>query len=337
MPIQFITNNQSIIDNVNSFVDEWHTGNTFIEVQTSGSTGSPKTIKLSKSYMKASAIATGTHLGLKSGDSSLLCLSTDTIGGRMMIVRSIVLGLKLFVADVSSTPLVNLENEIDFAAMVPLQVEGCLENKPSKLDFIKKLIIGGAPVNKLLIKSLTSFKGQAFHTFGMTETISHIAMRSLNKPLEESFSTLPGISVSTTQDKTLVIDAPEIGVHELNTNDIVELRSEHNFKWLGRSDFVINSGGIKIHPEEIESLLAELISQPFFIGSTNDEKLGRKLILHLECVNTDLTKDQLVACLGNIKSPKEIHLHQKFSYTASGKLDRNTTLKAQDRVTRKVL
>lgn len=337
MSIRFITNNPIIIDKVNTFVENWQSASDKILVHTSGSTGNPKTIPLSKSYMKASAIATGKFLGLKTGDTALLCLSTDTIGGKMMLIRTLVLNLDLIVSEVSSSPLDRINEKVDFTAMVPMQVKGCLEKTPKKLNHIAKLIIGGAPVSDSLIEELQVFSCKAFSTFGMTETISHIALRSLNQPREESFSTLPDISITASIDGHLEINAPMLGVSKLITNDIIEMVSPQQFKWLGRSDFVINSGGIKIHPEEIESNLSTLIVEPFFVSSLHDDLLGEKLILNIESIANNLEKTHLTEHLGRFKSPKEIHLYLKFHYTISGKIDRAATLKDKEHVIRKVL
>ncbi len=337
MLIRFTTNNPVIIDKVNAFMDEWHSDTDEIIVKTSGSTSTPKTIILSKSYMKASAIATGRFLNLNTGETALLCLSSDTIGGKMMIVRAIVLELELIVSDVNSFPLEEVNEKITFAAMVPMQVTSSLESSSDKLGAIEKLIIGGAPVSDNLKEKLQSLECIAYHTFGMTETISHIAMRKLNHPSEDYFTTLPGITIETTPNDCLMIKAPLLGIEQLITNDIVEIDGSQKFKWLGRSDFVVNSGGIKLHPEQIESTLSAFITSPFFVSGITDERLGEKLILNIEALNTTLEKKILVEALDTIKSPKEIHLYPKFRYTRSGKIDRVSTLKDSINVIRKIL
>lgn len=325
MPIQFETRENETNEKVLAFIDEWNAPTSEIVVHTSGSTGKPKKIVLRKQHMIASAKATGEFLGLKKGDRALLCLSMDTIGGRMMVVRALVLELKLIVVDVSSNPLANVDGNITFAAMVPMQVQNCLDANLSRFANIEQLIIGGAAVSEKLIDQLQELSTKVFHTFGMTETISHIAMRSLNHPREGQFSCLPGISVDE-KNSSLVIDAPTIGVHNLQTNDAIELLSPTSFRWLGRTDFVINSGGVKLHPEEIELKLVNLIVRPFFVSGEPDTRLGEKLILWVESVQRlNLKKSDFASLLANYSIPKEIKYLNKFAYTSSGKIDRITS------------
>ena len=325
MGIQFQTEQPEIKRKVLDFIEEWNSSSDHIRVKTSGSTGSPKEIFLLKEHMKASAHATGDFLELNEGDLALLCLSIETIGGRMMVVRALELGLNLIVSDVTSSPLSNLNEEFDFVAMVPMQVQKSIENNPEKLSKIGKLIIGGGPASPSLVDQLQNIPTFAYHTFGMTETISHIAMRKLNHPLKDDFQCLPNVMIATKNDK-LVITARNIGVTDLETNDIVEITSESSFRWLGRADFVINSGGIKLHPEEIEAKLSNLISIPFFVFGEKDDLLGEKLILLVESeYPIAVSKGQFTSVLSKHSIPKEIRRVQKFDYTASGKINRLTS------------
>lgn len=336
MAIRFETNHSETKQKVLDFIEEWNRPAEELTVKTSGSTGQPKEIRLLKKHMIASAKATGTFLHLKKGDTALLCLSMDTIGGRMMVVRSLVLDLELIVGDISSNPIKNVNEQIEFAAMVPMQVQKSLLESPSQLGKINKLIIGGGPVSNQLINQLQALPTNAFLTFGMTETISHIAMRKLNHPLETEFKCLPEVSTSENND-SLIISAPAIGVQQLVTNDIVELISPSAFRWLGRKDFVINSGGVKLHPEEIESNLAGLIPVPFFVYGEPDELLGEKLILIIESSeNIQLSKSDFQTRLTKFSIPKEIRYVSQFEYTQSGKIKRLTS-KALPNVAHEVL
>lgn len=338
MPIEFETSDLSLIDNVNAFVDDWNSISDQITVQTSGSTGKPKSITLLKELMIASANATGTFLGLKPGDTALLCLSPDTIGGKMMLVRSIVLDLQLIVVDVDSSPLKLISKSIDFAAMVPMQVQKCITENPEKLALLEQLIIGGAPVSEALITQLEGVEANIYHTFGMTETISHIALRKLNHPLEAHFNLLPNIKIQVNEESCLLINAPQLGVLNLQTNDLVELIGSTKFRWLGRKDFVINSGGIKLHPEEIESKLSKSIQVPFFVSGLQDERLGEKLVLHVEQDSPiSITKSEFSTILGKHQIPKEIYYYSTFQFTKSGKIDRLATIKKSTSVAREVL
>ncbi|MCJ8290057.1 MAG: AMP-binding protein [Crocinitomicaceae bacterium] len=336
MAIRFVTNDQETKQKVLDFIEEWNDPSEEIIVKTSGSTGHPKEIQLLKKHMIASAKATGKFLGLKAGDSSLLCLSMDTIGGRMMVVRSLVLNLDLVVSDVTSTPIIGLKDTIQFAAMVPMQIQKSLSESPDKVPMIKRLIVGGGPVSNDLIEQIQEIPTKVFHTFGMTETISHIAMRSLNHPLENEFKCLPGITIAENKG-SLVISAPEIGVHQLETNDAIEIISPSAFRWLGRTDFVINSGGVKLHPEEIESKLTELIYSPFYVYGEADQLLGEKLILIIENLkDLGISKNDLQSLLTKHAVPKEIRYVSQFDYTQSGKINRLTS-KALPNVAHEVL
>lgn len=325
MGIRFQTEQPENKRKVLDFIEEWNSPTDHILVKTSGSTGKPKEITLLKQHMIASARATGEFLGLEQGNTALLTLSMDTIGGRMMVVRSLVLNLELIVSDVSSAPLSNIHEQIDFAAMVPMQVQKSLKAEPKKVEAIKSLIIGGGPVSASLIKKLQQIQTRVYHTFGMTETISHIAMRKLNHPLEEDFKCLPRVEIDS-NDGTLVVSAPEIGVSKLQTNDEITLTSTSSFRWLGRKDFVINSGGVKLHPEEIESKLSSLIPYPYFVYGRKDELLGEKLILIIEHSEAlAISKSDIQSILSKHAVPKEIRYVHHFNYTESGKINRLTS------------
>lgn len=339
MPIEFITNNQDLIDQVNAFEKEWNSSSEVIYTQTSGSTGTPKTIEIQKKYMIASARATVDFLNIKSGSTSLLCLSPKTIGGKMMMVRAFVENMRLLVVDVSSDPLAQIpENEqIDFAAMVPMQLENCL-NRINRLSSIKKLIIGGAPMSSKLISECSTIQPIVFQTFGMTETISHIALKQINGNAQHTYEALNQVSFEQTENGALIINAPNIGVEKLMTNDIVELHSSTSFSWLGRSDFAINSGGIKIHPEMIEQQLSKSIALPFFSWGIPDDQLGQKHILCVEGnVIAELSKEVLAQLLNKFEIPKEVHYFSQFVYTESGKINRSLTFKQSANVVEKVL
>ena len=330
MKIRFETNNTEIIEAVHSFIRDWQNHSTTIMVQTSGSTGAPKTIEIEKKYMIASARMTGDSLNLTTGQTALLCLSPSTIAGKMMIVRSIVLELELIVTDVVSKPLEILTEEVDFAAMVPFQVEQSL----SDLKLLKKLIIGGAPISELLWKRITESNIEAFQTFGMTETISHIAMRKIELP-ERGYIPLNGVDISC-ENECLVIAAPHLGVQHLVTNDVVHINKDGSFNWLGRADFVINSGGIKIHPEQIEKQLSRIITQPFFSFGIEDDLLGQK---HVLCIEGEfqIDKDKMMFDLENYHVPKEVYFFDNFEYTTSGKINRIKTIERRTNAKKQVL
>jgi len=330
MNIEFLTVDHQYISEVNSFINEWNNDLDFIEIKTSGSTGSPKTITIKKEHMIASARMTGNFLELKEGNTALLCLSPKTVAGKMMIVRSIVLELKLIVVDVNSKPLKNINNSIDFAAMVPLQVQNSLND----LSQIKKLIIGGGTISNQLWKSVSDLDLIAYQTFGMTETISHIAMREIASK-QTNYIPLEGVKTKLVDD-CLNISAPALGVENLQTNDIVQLENDGSFLWLGRKDFVINSGGVKLHPELIENKLEAIIQYPFFTFGIADEALGQKLILCVEG-KLNLEKKVFSGRLEKFEIPKEIYYFETFERTESEKINRLKTIEKLKDAERKVL
>lgn len=299
------------------FIRDWFSEDEFINSKTSGSTGIPKEIKISKSAMKMSAEMTGKFFGLNEGNSALLCMPVNFIAGKMMIVRAIELKLKLFCVEPKSKIDLGFINQIDFAPMTPMQVEGSI-NKISK---IKILLIGGAPLSEELRTQLLNLETQIFESYGMTETITHIALKEIS---EEFFTTLKGISISKDERDCLVIKTPYFE-EEIITNDIVEIKEENQFKWLGRFDNVINSGGIKLFPEQIEAKLKPIVREEFIISSLPDNTLGEKLILIIEGIET-LNFELETLNLSKFEIPKEIYFVKEFPRTESGKIKRNELL-----------
>ena len=319
--------NQKILAEYEEFLIQWKSSKSSITQHTSGSTGKPKRIEITKAMMKASAQMTGDFFQLSAGQRALLCISPKFIGGKMMIVRAECYNLELIATSVSSTPLINLTQPIDFAAMVPLQVSETLKQHPEKLNLIKNLIIGGAPVSKELEIALQSTTCQAYSTYGMTETVSHIALKKLDNT-NAPFIGIGQSSFSTKED-CLVISSPELGIKNLETNDVVLLENKHAFRWMGRSDFTINSGGIKIQPEEIEGKLAHLLPKgKFIISGLDDEKLGKKVILIAENELSEIFDDEKVSkVLDRFERPKQVYFVDNIRQTANGKIDRLATLK----------
>ncbi|MGD1947007.1 MAG: AMP-binding protein [Croceivirga sp.] len=310
------------------FLLDWLSPTTHVQVNTSGSTGQPKSISLRKEHMVNSALATGSFFKIKSGARALLCLSPSYIAGKMMLVRAMVLGLSLDVIEPSSHPLDDLLGNYDFAAMVPLQVQNGL----TELHHIKTLLIGGAAVSKELAALLLKEKNSIFATYGMTETITHIAVKKISGPIaSDTFEVLPEVSVSQDRRGCLVINAPKVCRETIVTNDLVELVDDTHFKWLGRYDNVINSGGIKLIPEQLEEKLSTVIKNRFFIAGIPDERLGEKMILVIEGMK-DEEKQQLYQKIRDLKSlrkfemPREIISSEQFKETPTGKIQRSKTL-----------
>ncbi len=304
---------------VGDFLLDWFDSKDFIEMQTSGTTGAPKIITISKQAMVNSALATGDFFDLQSGDKALHCLPVKYVAGKMMLVRAMIIGLDLEFVAPSSHPLLNNEIDFDFIAMVPLQAKNSL----GELNRVKKLIVGGAAINIVLEKKLLKLTTEVYETYGMTETITHIAARKLG---EKAFTVLPNVTISYDDRKCLVIHAPRISDDVITTNDIVEMVNENQFIFLGRLDNIINSGGIKIMPEQVEQKLANKIQQLYFIASKPDNELGEKVILVIEGDKQEFDEN-LFEDLDKYEKPKEIVFIPKFKVNASGKIIRKESLK----------
>ena len=273
------------------FLAEWHNESAYVHVQTSGSTGAPKPLLVEKQRMLNSARITCDFLGLHEGDTALLCMSLDYIAGKMMVVRSIERGLKLITVAPSGHPLSQDGKGwgIDFAAMVPMQVYNSLQvpEECERLKQIRHLIIGGGAIDDALAEALKTFPNHVWSTYGMTETLSHIALRRLNgSDASEWYTPFPSVKISLNEEGCLVIDAPEVCPERLVTNDIADLSlgpgPSDRFRILGRKDNVICSGGIKIQIETVERQLRPHLQAPFLITKRPDAKFGEAVVLLTE-------------------------------------------------------
>ena len=319
---------QELSFEIHLFLQSWFSNDDFIIVETSGSTGVPKEIKLLKKHMINSACATGDYFDLKENTSALLCLSVNYIAGKMMFIRALSLGWHLDVVHPDIHPLKDLKKKYDFSAMVPLQVEHSINS----LNLIKTLIVGGGVVSPNLQQKIQHSCCVVFATYGMTETITHIAVKKLNnfKKINSShvensyYKILPNIEIYKDQRDCLVINAPKVSNKIIFTNDIVSLISETQFEWMGRFDTVINSGGVKLHPEKIEEKLAKIIASRFFVAGISDSKLGKKLILVVEGNPQEI--NTMNVSLSKFEIPKEIYFVDKFVETKTRKIQRTKTL-----------
>ncbi|RAK21731.1 O-succinylbenzoic acid--CoA ligase [Flavobacterium aquaticum] len=302
------------------FLLDWLDDKETIELTTSGTTGVPKVITIKKQSMVHSAIATGNFFNLHPQDKALLCLPARYIAGKMMIVRAMMLGLELDIM-VPSSHLDDLlpHKAYDFVAIVPLQAENSLD----KLHQFKKIIIGGAKVSDDLASKLKNIKSDIYETYGMTETITHIAAKKIG---EAYFNVLEHVSISNDERNCLVIDAQSVSDEKVITNDIVEILNEKQFKWIGRYDNVINSGGIKLFPEQIEAKLASKIDNRFFITSLPDDILGSKVVLVVEG-SEQVIDTTIFNSLDKFEKPKEILFVSEFVETETKKINRIRTLK----------
>ena len=321
---------------VNDFLQEWNSPSETLLVHTSGSTGKPKPMWVEKQRMLNSAHITCDFLGLRPGDSALLCMSLDYIAGKMMVVRSIERKLRLFSVKPSGHPLSDeslakmVEMDFDFVAMVPMQVYNTLQvpQERERLSRIKHLIIGGGAIDDALAEELRSLPGAVWSTYGMTETLSHIALRRLNgEEASEWYQPFDSVGVSLNSDGCLVIDAPLVCSEPLVTNDIAEIKqqetSSHSsdassslktssphvlFRIKGRKDNVICSGGVKIQIEEVERMLKDKLSLPFLITKKKDCALGEKVVLLTEDDNIDGVEEKCKSVMPKYWLPR-LYIH----------------------------
>lgn len=309
-----------------NFIEEWFSDSETVSVQTSGSTGTPKIFEAEKSRMINSAVSTCNCLELKENDTALMCLPVEYISGKMMVVRSIVRNLKLKVSHPSLNPLINLHGYSDFCAMTPLQVENSLD----KLHLLRKIIIGGAAVSENLKQKIyekldsSHSETKIYETYGMSETLSHIALKEIFPTEEKYFTVFENIEISQDERACLKIYAPQLNPGLLQTNDVVELINEKQFRFLGRADNIINSGGAKIFPEELEKTVKQHISNEAVFLGIPDETLGQKLVLAVEGKEDEKIK----SVVSNLKFEKSFHKPKGIIFvneiprTPNGKVNR---------------
>ncbi len=317
----FIKEGEDFEKSVGSFILDWFDEKSFVEIETSGTTGEPKTILVDKQAMVNSALATGDFFNLSSGDKVLHCLPTKYVAGKMMFVRAFILGLDMDFVAPSLKPLDAVEGEYDFCAMVPMQLKYSID----QLSRVKKIITGGVKVHKtledLIIESGATT--EIYETYGMSETITHVAAKRIG---EEAFTLLPNITISKDDRDCLEIVAPNISSEKIITNDIVEILPNNTFIWIGRYDNIINSGGIKMIPEQIEEKLSTKIDRRYIVAGLPDSLLGHRVVLAIEGEPFDVNKNEVFSSLKKYEKPKEIFFIRHFAETPTGKIIRNESL-----------
>lgn len=317
------------------FINEWKSPLNYISCQTSGSTGKPKILNLKKEFLKASAFRTVKFFNLSCKSHLHSCISFDFIGGKMMAVRADLLSSGFSFETPSNRPLQNYSGPaIDLLAVVPSQMQYIMDNK-IEMPEVRNVIIGGAPINPKLKEKIVNSGINAFETYGMTETASHIALRKVSvTPIP--FYPLPGIDIAINEHHCLVIRMMEGTKHsedgklveyEVTTNDIAEFSDDHKgFFIKGRADKVIISGGLKIHPESVEEILEGIFKKPILISSVSDEKWGEKIIMIIEDIEDVISDEEIMLqCRESLPKyciPKQI-IHGKIPMTGSGKKKRN--------------
>lgn len=349
---------QSVLD----FGCAWLSGDDSFEVHTSGSTGAPKPIRLMRGQMEASARATAAALGLREGMTALVCLPVRYIAGRMMLVRGFVLGLNLVVVEPSGDPLAGIPADfaLDFASFVPLQLQTLLDialvadsdscfpddtarafRYRQRLEAMHAILVGGGPLSPALEAQIRRLTAPVYHTYGMTESATHVALRRLNGPAAApTFAPLPGVETGIDDRGCLHVRGPMSAGHLLQTNDLVELQPDGSFIWVGRWDNVINSGGVKVHVEGVEAAIATLTADSpelgltrrrFFVAGLPDERLGQAVVLVIEGdVLDEDRRMQLRWSLGQVlprhHAPRQVIFVPRFDETPTGKIDRKAVL-----------
>ena len=308
------------------FYEKWSDGSECIEAHTSGSTGKPKRILLPKSDMVLSARATNSFFGINSKSLLVVPLSANYIAGKMMMVRAMEAGCRLWCERASNRPLATSmdgwdDRAIDLVAIVPSQIEGLIASE--HFGRVRNVIVGGAPMSEAQERMAAESDAKFYATYGMTETCSHVALRRCG---EEWYKGLPGVRFKTDERGCLTIERD--GVSDptpLVTNDIVELRNEREFRWVGRADNVIISGGLKVSPEEVERKIGGLISQPFYVGKEVDEKWGERPVLYIEgneLIDAEGLRTKLKEVLARHEMPGRIEMVERIARTENGKIKR---------------
>ncbi len=312
------------------FIIDWLSQSDSIEVKTSGSTSNPKTMKLNKKFMETSARKTLDFFDLQNSAKILLCLPIQYIAAKMMVIRAFVGKLDLYCIEPKIIPVIELVPDLNFAAFIPAQLEALLQTGEG-VEFvkkIKKILLGGSAISQKLANLLQNVHVDVWHSYGTTETMSHIALRKVNGYEATSwFSPLKGVQIEQNQQRCLVITAPDIGVYQLVTHDVVEINEEGCFKVFGRTDNVINSGGVKLFPEIIEQKLSSLINANFYVTSINDEQWGEVPVVVVESESwTEKKIQKLLSAtkklLTGYENPKAVIFQDQLRRTNSGKIIR---------------
>jgi O-succinylbenzoic acid--CoA ligase len=311
-----------------SFIKNWLTNNQTFTLHTSGSTGTPKGITLTRDQLIASARRTITKLRLSEKNTALVCLDTKYIAGKMMLVRALEANMPIVAVEPSSNPLKNISQQPDFGAFVPLQLDEIFKHEDSvkKLNRFKAIIIGGTSVSAPLLEKVKTLSCDAYATYGMTETVSHIALQKLNgSDAQDYFEAFPDVKIKTDERDCLVIELTDFS-EPIITNDIVKIIHPGGFKILGRYDNIINSGGVKLMPETIEKKIEPILKQPFFVSGIQDDRLGQKLVLIVEDYEQPGLLTALKLALPTYEIPREIFYLDQFVRTETQKINRPKTL-----------
>ncbi len=328
----------SYFDKVNDLLNQWSSGREVFELKTSGSTGRPKEILVKRSQIEASIDLSRKALKINQDDLFFCCLNVNYIAGMMMVLRAAHIGCDMIVVEPTSNPfdsmgkmeyLITKNHGKNFFSFVPLQLQTILESDQGMkfLKTAKVIIAGGAALNKSLRDKIFELKLPVFETYGMTETISHIALKNVGQG-QDYFKILEDVNIETNTNNCLRILSPTTENEWVQTNDVIEIVGKGCFVLKGRADNIINSGGLKIQLEEIERKLADHFQWPnrYFCYGKADEKLGQKLVLVIESHEKIVDLTDLTPVFSKFEVPKEIFFVKNFVETASAKVDKIRTI-----------
>lgn len=319
------------------FIEEWQAGNEHFLQYTSGSTGKPKQIEITRSQMIASALLTIEALKLQPGGNCLLCLSPQYIAGKMMIVRAILNKMNLVAVEPALNPVINVNTDIHFAALTPMQMYHVLQDQSTekKLNTFDNIILGGGAVSYSLQQSIEKLQPRIYSTYGMTETVSHIALKKLNG-IDKSnyYYAFEGIELNQDNRDCLTIKGPVTNNQKIVTNDRVQLLNNRQFEWLGRVDHMINSGGVKIQSEKVERKIEKIfshlnVSNRFFIAGIPHAASGEQVTLFIEGTMNEIQRSNIFKELEHLEKyekPKELLIVPNFIETPTGKINRKETI-----------
>jgi O-succinylbenzoic acid--CoA ligase len=312
---------------VGDFLLNWMDDFSYHTVFSSGSTGIPKEYRLEKQHMINSARLTGERFKLHADIEVLGCLPLSYIAGKLMLVRAIELGWHIDLVAPSKNPLEKVIKRYDFTALTAYQVKHSLEF----LYKSRKTIIGGGPVDEALVESLKGRHTRAYHTYGMTETSTHVGVRELYPTYQEYFTSLPGIKVRLNSADCLIVEAPDLINEPIVSNDLAIVKNDKTFKILGRTDNVIITGGINIHPETLENKLSKHIEPRFFISSESEKALGQQVIIYVEGDEMELDSAFMKAKLDRFEKPRRIIFVTEFTETHTSKIDKKVIIAAHNK------
>jgi O-succinylbenzoic acid--CoA ligase len=364
--------NPDVIDQsqIQDIINSWNAGQQEFAITTSGSTGQPKPFLLQRPQLIWSAQQTLKHF-IEHPGKQLICLPVNKVGGFMQIIRSLVWQQPFYYNPPSANPLLNpkLPSDCTIASFTPHQLYHILQHPESqlKLHQFQSVLIGGGELSPEMEKQLIQQypKTQFVHTFGMTETYSHFAGRFLG---DDWYQLTDNIEISVNQNQCLVLRSPITQNQWLTTNDVVEIQNidfhknsnnsnelpkySQRFKWIGRSDFTINSGGIKIQIETVENQIIETLNwsrTDFFCWGFPHESLGQELtliVLSESLIIQDLNlqqpptstqgkceiqrllaeKMQTIPWKNPYLKPRRIEIISPFIYTETQKIQREKTV-----------